>query len=121
MRDDDVLVVYKLDRLGRTTKQLITLFEELKEKGIGFQAISNRIDTTTWQGKFFFTIMVGFSEMESELNRERTYAGLATARTRGRINNSSPLTQDILKKRFEKSTQLCKIPKPLFNFYCKFK
>lgn len=84
LRKDDVLVVYKLDRLGRSTKQLITLIEELKEKGIHFQAITNGIDTSTAQGKFFFTIMAGFAEMERELIRERTKAGLEAARARGR-------------------------------------
>lgn len=84
LRKDDVLVVYKLDRLGRTTKQLINLVEELKGQGIHFQAITNGIDTSTPQGKFFFTIMAGFAEMERELIRERTNAGLESARARGR-------------------------------------
>ena len=83
LRAGDVLVVYKLDRLGRTTKQLINLVEELKEKGIHFQAITNGIDTSTPQGKFFFTVMAGFAEMERELIRERTNAGLQAARARG--------------------------------------
>ncbi|WNF39100.1 recombinase family protein [Bacillaceae bacterium IKA-2] len=98
MRDGDVLVVYKLDRLGRTTKQLITLVEELKEKGIGFQAISNGLDTTTSQGKFFFTIMAGLAEMESELNRERTNAGLASARDRGRKGGRPRMDPKVLDK-----------------------
>lgn len=84
LREGDVLVVYKLDRLGRTTKQLINMVEDLKEKGIQFHAITNKIDTSTAQGKFFFTIMAGFAEMERELIRERTKAGLEAARVRGR-------------------------------------
>jgi DNA invertase Pin-like site-specific DNA recombinase len=98
LRKDDVLVVYKLDRLGRTTKQLITLVEELKEKGIHFQAITNGIDTSTPQGKFFFTIMAGFAEMERELIRERTKAGLESARARGRKGGRPKTNQKKLDK-----------------------
>lgn len=84
LREGDTLVVYKLDRLGRTTKQLISFVEELKEKGIEFKSITNAIDTSTPQGKFFFTIMAGFAEMEADLIAERTKAGLESARARGR-------------------------------------
>ncbi|PAF20074.1 resolvase [Terribacillus saccharophilus] len=84
LRQGDTLVVYKLDRLGRTTKQLINLVGDLSDQGINFKSISNNIDTSTPQGKFFFTIMAGFAEMEAELNRERTMTGLASARARGR-------------------------------------
>jgi DNA invertase Pin-like site-specific DNA recombinase len=84
LRPGDTLVVYKLDRLGRTTKQLINLVGDLSEQGVNFKSLSNNIDTSTPQGKFFFTIMAGFAEMEAELNRERTMAGLASARARGR-------------------------------------
>lgn len=84
LREGDTLIVYKLDRLGRTTKQLIELVEELRTRGINFKSITNGIDTTTAQGRFFFTIMAGFAEMEAELIRERTRAGLESARARGR-------------------------------------
>jgi len=80
----DTLVVYKLDRLGRTTKQLINLVDDLEKKGINFKSIDNNIDTTTTQGKFFFRIMAAFAEMEADLIRERTKAGLESARARGR-------------------------------------
>jgi DNA invertase Pin-like site-specific DNA recombinase len=98
LRKDDVLVVYKLDRLGRTTKQLINLIEELQGKGIHFQAITNGIDTSTPQGKFFFTIMAGFAEMERELIRERTNAGLEAARARGRKGGRPKTDQKVLDK-----------------------
>jgi DNA invertase Pin-like site-specific DNA recombinase len=84
LREGDTLIVYKLDRLGRTTRQLIGLVEDLEAQGIQFQAIANGIDTTTPQGKFFFTIMAGFAEMEASLIAERTKAGLEAARARGR-------------------------------------
>jgi DNA invertase Pin-like site-specific DNA recombinase len=85
LRPGDVLVVYKIDRLARTTKQLINLIDDLQKKGVHFQAIGNSIDTTTPQGRFFFTIMAGLSEMERELIIERTRAGLSSARARGRL------------------------------------
>lgn len=98
LRPGDTLIVYKLDRLGRTTKQLINLVEELKEKDIQFKSITNGIDTTTPQGKFFFTIMAGFAEMEAELIRERTRAGLESARSRGRKGGRPPMDQKQIDK-----------------------
>ncbi|MGG1594196.1 recombinase family protein [Terribacillus saccharophilus] len=86
----DTLVVYKLDRLGRTTKQLINLVDDLEKKGINFKSIDNNIDTTTTQGRFFFRIMAAFAEMEADLIRERTMAGLTSARARGRKGGRPP-------------------------------
>lgn len=86
----DTLVVYKLDRLGRTTKQLINLVDDLKKKGIDFISLDNNIDTTTSQGRFFFRIMAAFAEMEADLIRERTMAGLASARARGKKGGRPP-------------------------------
>ena len=84
LREGDTLVVHKLDRLGRTTRQLLELVGIFQDRGIQFQAITNGIDTSSAQGRFFFTIMAGFSEMEAELISERTKAGLESARARGR-------------------------------------
>lgn len=98
LREGDVLVVYKLDRLGRTTRQLIELVEDLDKKGIQFKAITNQIDTTTAQGKFFFTIMAAFAEMEANLIRERTKAGLESARARGRKGGRPRIDQKVLEK-----------------------
>jgi DNA invertase Pin-like site-specific DNA recombinase len=98
LRKGDVLVVYKLDRLGRSSRKLIELIEDLATKGIQFQSIANGIDTTTAQGKFFFTIMAGFAEMERELIRERTKAGLEAARARGRNGGRPKLDQSVLDK-----------------------
>jgi DNA invertase Pin-like site-specific DNA recombinase len=84
LRPGDSLVVWRLDRLGRTLKQLIELINTLKERGIGFMSITEAIDTTTPTGQFFFHITAAFAELERDLIRERTKAGLASARARGR-------------------------------------
>ena len=81
----DALVVWKLDRLGRRTVKLIQLIEELKERGIGFKSLSNAIDTTTPEGMFIYRISSSFAELERDLARERTMAGLSAARARGRM------------------------------------
>ncbi len=84
LREGDKLVVWKLDRLGRTLRQLMDFVSSLEERGIQFQCLTEGIDTTTPGGKFFFHLMGAFAQMERELIRERTRAGLATARARGR-------------------------------------
>jgi DNA invertase Pin-like site-specific DNA recombinase len=78
-----VLVVWKLDRLGRRTVQLLQLIEALKARGIGFKSLSNAIDTTTPEGMFIYRISSSFAELERDLARERTMAGLQAARARG--------------------------------------
>lgn len=85
LRPGDALVVWKLDRLGRRTVKLIQLIEELKERGIGFKSLSNAIDTTTPEGMFIYRISSSFAELERDLARERTMAGLTAARARGRL------------------------------------
>jgi DNA invertase Pin-like site-specific DNA recombinase len=95
LRSGDVLVVWKLDRLGRRTVQLIQLIEELKVRGIGFKSLSNAIDTTTPEGMFIYRISSSFAELERDLARERTMAGLQAARARGRKGGRRPrLTPD---------------------------
>ena len=84
LRTGDSLVVWRLDRLGRTLKQLIELINTLKEREVGFMSITEAIDTTTPTGQFFFHITGAFAELERDLIRERTKAGLASARARGR-------------------------------------
>jgi DNA invertase Pin-like site-specific DNA recombinase len=84
LRPGDVLVVWKLDRLGRRTVQLLQLIEALKARGIGFKSLSNAIDTTTPEGMFIYRISSSFAELERDLARERTMAGLQAARARGR-------------------------------------
>jgi DNA invertase Pin-like site-specific DNA recombinase len=85
LRAGDVLVVWRLDRLGRTLKQLIELINELRDKGIGFKSITESIDTTTTGGKLVFHIFGALAEFEREVIKERTNAGLQAARSRGRL------------------------------------
>lgn len=82
--EGDVLVVWRLDRLGRNLKHLLATIEMLEEKGIGFQSLTEGFDTTTSGGKMIFSIFGAMAEFERNLIRERTNAGLAAARARGR-------------------------------------
>ena len=84
LRKGDVLVVWRMDRLARSLKHLIDLMSELEEQGIGFQSITEAIDTTTSGGKLVFHIFGALAEFERNLIRERTKAGLEAARARGR-------------------------------------
>jgi DNA invertase Pin-like site-specific DNA recombinase len=83
-REGDCLVVTKLDRLGRGLRALLDFIETLRVRGVAFRSLGDAIDTTTTQGRFFFAVIGAFAEMERELVRERTNAGLAAARARGR-------------------------------------
>src|SRR5664280_726216 len=85
VRPGDVVVVWRLDRLGRSLRNLIDLVETLADRGIGFRSLSESIDTTTANGRLFFSIMGALAEFERDLIRERTHAGLAAARARGRV------------------------------------
>ncbi len=84
LRKNDVLVVWKLDRCGRTVKGLVELVEELAKREIHFQSVTDAIDTSTPAGRFFFHVMASLSQMERELIIERTQAGLESARRQGR-------------------------------------
>ncbi len=85
LRAGDTLIVWKLDRLGRTVKGLVDLVTELESRAINFKSLTEGIDTTSSAGRFFFHIMASLAQMERELTIERTRAGLATARKLGRI------------------------------------
>ena len=84
LRPGDVLVVWKLDRLGRTLKELIALVELFNQKGIGFMSLKETIDTTTSTGKLVFHIFAALAEFERDIIHERTRAGLDAARARGK-------------------------------------
>ena len=84
LRAGDTLVIWKLDRLGRTVKGLVSLVEELQERGIQFRSLTDGIDTSTPAGRFFFHVMAAMAQMERELIKERTQAGLAAAKQRGK-------------------------------------
>ena len=91
----DVLVVWKLDRLGRSLSFLIDLIEKLKKDGAGFQSLTDGIDTTTTGGKLVFHIMGALAEFERDLISERTRAGLEAAKKRGKhVGRPKALTPD---------------------------
>ena len=85
VREGDTLVVWKLDRLGRSLKHLIETITNLNNRNIGFKSITENIDTTTSGGKLIFHIFGALAEFERDIIRERTNAGLQAARARGRI------------------------------------
>jgi DNA invertase Pin-like site-specific DNA recombinase len=85
LRPGDTLVVWRLDRLGRSLPHLIALVTSLEQRGIGFKSLTEQIDTTTPSGKLIFHIFGALAEFERNLIRERTMAGLAAARARGRL------------------------------------
>jgi DNA invertase Pin-like site-specific DNA recombinase len=84
-RKGDVIVCWKLDRVGRSLKHLIEVVNELKERGVGFRCLTQNLDTTTSSGMLFFHIMGALAEFERSLIQERTQAGLAASRARGRL------------------------------------
>jgi DNA invertase Pin-like site-specific DNA recombinase len=84
LREGDTLVVWKLDRLGRSVKNLVDLVGELHKQGVQFKSLTDAIDTATPSGRFFFHVMASLSQMERELTIERTRAGLEIARKLGR-------------------------------------
>jgi DNA invertase Pin-like site-specific DNA recombinase len=85
LRPGDTLVVWRLDRLGRSLPHLIETIRELESRGIHFKSLQEQIDTTTSGGKLIFHVFGALAEFERDLIRERTHAGLAAARKRGRL------------------------------------
>lgn len=94
LRPGDTLVVWKLDRLGRTVKQLVDLVSDLESRKINFRSLTNGIDTTTSAGRFFFHIMASLAQMERELISERTKAGLAAGKRLGRLGGRRRVMTD---------------------------
>ncbi|PWE20365.1 transposon DNA-invertase [Aliarcobacter skirrowii] len=119
LREDDILVVYKLDRLGRSLKHLILTIEDLIKRKIGFKVLSGQgvnIDTTTPSGKMVFSIFAALAEFERELIVERTKAGLESARARGKVGGRKftlsksqiKVAQIYMRNRDLTVTELCK-------------
>ena len=94
LRKGDTLVVWKLDRLGRSVKQLVDLVSRFEQEGIPFVSLTDSIDTSTPAGRFFFHVMASLAEMKRELTVERTRAGLETARLKGRVGGRKRLMTD---------------------------
>lgn len=90
LRAGDTLVVWKLDRLARSVRQLVETAEDLRQREIGLKILTQQIDTTTAGGRLFFHIISAMAEFERELTLERTQAGLATARALGRRGGRKP-------------------------------
>lgn len=84
-RKEDTLVVWKLDRLGRSLPHLVETVRDLVDKGVGFKSLQESIDTTTSGGKLIFHLFASLAEFERDIIRERTKAGLVAARARGRM------------------------------------
>jgi DNA invertase Pin-like site-specific DNA recombinase len=92
LQTEDTLVVWRLDRLGRSMQHLVSVVTELKNRGIGFRSLRDgAIDTTTASGELVFNIFAALAQFEAGLIRERTRAGLAAARARGRNGGRKPV------------------------------
>lgn len=90
LRKDDVVVVWKLDRLSRSLKDLLMLMEKIEQAGAGFRSLTESIDTTTPAGRIMMQMIGSFAEFEREMLRERTRNGLEAARKQGRIGGRRP-------------------------------
>jgi DNA invertase Pin-like site-specific DNA recombinase len=101
LQPGDTLVVWKLDRLGRNLKHLVSIVDDLQQRQVGFKVLAGagvQIDTTTANGRLVFGIFAALAEFETELIRERTRAGLAAARARGRRGGRPrKMTQEALR------------------------
>ncbi len=107
LRSGDTLVVWRLDRLGRSMPHLVTLIEKLQRQGIGFKSLCDGpIDTTTASGDLVFNIFSALAQFERRLIQERTKAGLAAARARGRLGGRKPIDPKIPKVRMAQKMHL---------------
>ncbi|ENZ4270147.1 recombinase family protein [Klebsiella pneumoniae] len=94
MQPGDELVVWKLDRIGRNVLHALLMFQQLQEKGINFRSITDGVDLKTASGRYNFRNILSAAQYESDLNSERTLAGLAVARAKGRIGGRRPKFTD---------------------------
>jgi DNA invertase Pin-like site-specific DNA recombinase len=131
-REGDIIIVWRLDRLGRSVQHLIQTVKDLEERNIGFRSLQENIDTTTSGGKLVFHIFGALAEFERDLIKERTIAGLKAARARGRHGGRPRLlTEQQIKRALElynegnsTVTEICKIykisSKSFYNYVRKF-
>lgn len=117
LREGDILIVWKLDRLARSLKHLIEIFQELKQRKVGFQSLQENIDTSSAGGKLVFHMFGVLAEFERDLIRERTKAGLTAARARGKKGGRPPMLSvkevnkmlDYYQKNKNTVNEICKI------------
>ena len=117
VREGDTLLVWRLDRLGRSLKDLIEIVAGLEKRGIGLRSLQESIDTTTSGGKLIFHVFGALAEFERNLIRERTRAGLAAARARGRTggrprklgDKKIELAQRLYDEKRHTVTEICQI------------
>jgi DNA invertase Pin-like site-specific DNA recombinase len=112
LRPGDVLLVWRLDRLGRSVRHLVTLIDQLKELGVGFRSVRDgAIDTTTPSGELIFHIFSALAQFERQLIQERTKAGIAAARARGRKGGRPPMKANepkvVLAKKLYQDKTIC--------------
>src|SRR5690349_13894510 len=101
-RDGDVVVVYSLSRLARSIRNLLDIGDDLQRRNIGLKSLTEAIDTSSPAGRFLFSILAAMGQMEVELLRERTKAGLQAARARGRVGGR-PRSLDAIKMQVAKT------------------
>ena len=94
LRNGDTLIVWRLDRLGRSLPDLVGIVSSLEREGVAFESITERIETTSAAGKLIFHVFAALAEFERNLIRERTRAGLVAARARGRTGGRKPMLDD---------------------------
>ena len=102
LRAGDVLVVWKLDRLSRSLRDVLLLMEQIDQRGAGFCSLTESIDTTTAAGRMMMQIVATFAEFERAMIRERTKKGLAVARQEGRVGGRRPKLKDQQSKELAK-------------------
>jgi DNA invertase Pin-like site-specific DNA recombinase len=98
LREGDVVVVWKLDRLSRSLKDLLVIMERIDQVGAGFKSLTEAIDTTTPAGRMMMQMVGSFAEFEREMIRERTKAGLDAARAEGRTGGRKPKLREDQRK-----------------------
>ena len=108
LRKGDTLVIWKIDRYARSVKELNALVEILKEKEVDFKSIKDPIDTTTATGRLMYNLLSAFAEFERDMIRERTRAGLASARARGRIGGRPKGITEASKRKAKMAASLYK-------------
>lgn len=110
LREGDTLVVWRLDRLGRSLPDLVRIFGELEQKGVTFESLAEKIETGSAAGKLVFHLFAALAEFERNLIRERTRAGLVAARARGRAGGRKPKLSEAQIREINEMVDAQKLP-----------